>query len=46
MGGNPKNCHGKYLPSTIGKPENWQQMEAQQKRGMKQQQYGGIAQQQ
>ena len=46
MGGNPKNSQQKYLPSTIGKPDNWRVMEAQQEKMTKQQQYGGMAQQQ
>ena len=42
MQGNPKNTQRKYLPSTIGKPDNWRWTEAQQKKGQhKQQQYGG-----
>ena len=44
MQGNPKNAHRKYLPSTVGKPDNWRWTEAQQKKGQrKQQQYGGNA---
>ena len=44
MQGNPKNAHRRYLPSTVGKPDNWRWTEAQQKKGQrKQQQYGGNA---
>ena len=47
MGGNPRNSHRKYLPSTIGKPTNWRVIEqCQKKNAMTNQQYGGNAQQQ
>ena len=47
MGGNPRNSHRKYMPSTIGKPENWQVIEQNQRKiAMPNQQYGGMMQQQ
>ena len=46
MGGNPRNSHRKYMPSTIGKPDNWRVIENQRKMAMPDQQYGGMMQQQ